>query len=571
MRLVAERKSGKAGGNGRKAGRGHLVPAKEWAVCKEAAGRLGELPPPFIAALFERIADDDGLLQESAAQISLNRLVGNVDRDVEGLTAVGSSALERRSILKQARKYYKTNDMIQWLTDRRAELTSDGFHLHLSDPDVVDRYADLNRRVNMDAIADDLARDLFTYDSALLVWQMDEDRIKWCQTIDPADIDYQYAFGSEQIWVTVPKAMLEKKADDAKRAKKKKRRARYEPSISVSAGTKRINLIDQEGVSWILFSRGRKGLALLPVPKMVAIFEILNLRTALMRGDFSVAYLIKNLITLITDGDKGSATRPPQKLSKKLKQQILKEFTSGTGSAGKAMIVVGNATMDIKHIIPDMTVFDPKKYTGTEAWIMRWAGIGLQIAEGKGGSWSSGHINVSALKTQCRQVRKIIKRGLEFFYNHDDIRRAAKVAPDAEGPAVVFNENSFKDPAQLLDEVTGLYESGLLSFETSLSELQRHPEVELARKKREWADLLDIIPKFERGQGLQAALIMVALHDKVKEGEMSEEDYDIVRSFFLARKSEVAVSVPGEPGAPKVATSPKPKTGGQPRPGGEGE
>lgn len=176
---------------------------------------------------------------------------------------------------------------------------------------------------------------------------------------------------------------------------------------------------------WVIFtgSGGNTQTEYSPVT-MKSIFLDLELVKLLFDGDWSTAWMIKNMIVLVQQGE--SITSGPlaglrRNYPTGADLQALKtEFQK----AGKAQIVYGNHTIKISFNSPDAKTFSPEKYSAVLQRICWFFGIGsyMMLGGSEGSSFATASWNVQAIRTRAKTMRELYASYFIKFLTHESIK-----------------------------------------------------------------------------------------------------------------------------------------------------
>lgn len=138
-----------------------------------------------------------------------------------------------------------------------------------------------------------------------------------------------------------------------------------------------IPLTNDDNEHWLLFhGDGDKDQWTYSPVTMLSIFGDIELLQLLIDGDWSTAFLTKNLITKVTVGE--SITSGPMAGSQKnwAKEKDLRNIQTQFQKPGQVQSIYGNHTLQIEYIIPDPKVYAPEKYDAVIDRVCWYFGIG---------------------------------------------------------------------------------------------------------------------------------------------------------------------------------------------------
>lgn len=378
------------------------------------------------------------------------------------------------------------------------------------DQDVVDQtefqvlLSKIKRRFDLRSIVRQLADDYFTTDSMIFYWKIDPKQVSQMKSADdsspiledgeelipglvdvnsisPLDVDWDDSFGRDILKVKIP-AEVKNKINDALRDSvrgKEKLQALIESGIpirvieAVQNGEDSYELDREEGDNWIIKTKNRKhhGLA---HPSMLPVFLSLEIRKNLKEGEFAAAFRMKHFIFHATCGESiesGSMAGLTTNWASKKDTKNLLGLLKGTN---KTTLAATNHTVKFAFIFPPVEMFSPEKYIKHEQIIYYWSGVNVVLYTGEGGKYASGYIGIKRLASQISNVRNLCSDVITEFFDHVSIKEEISVPEDCIVVAT-YDENSLKEPKQLLDEIKTMFENGMGDPVTAISELGRNP------------------------------------------------------------------------------------------------
>lgn len=431
------------------------------------------------------------------------------------------------------------DDLVQRLLDIKTEFTVAGFSLQCKPPlsaEVTEEEEEDDKHTkavitlrekinyfvmkkNVSKVVYDWLRDYFTCDSAILFWRVDPATLGNAAgrasadsvpvspsgeldvipglldicTLNPGDIDYNNALGVESMKMKVPDALRKRIMAAVEHVSEEQKLLNLQDLVLSGIAPKWINAVldkksdgwvelrNDDGEFWIVSTKARKHYGL-STPSMFTVFLNLETRKSLSEGDFSTAFMMKHFIMLIQQGESietGPLAGSRQNwLGGDDAKALLKLFTN----VSKAMRLAVNHTLKVSFVFPPKEMFDGSKYSVCEGRIYNWGGITEAVMSGDGGTYSGGFIGIKKLVAAMCFARGIIGNVMANFFDHPSIR--SRIGMPA-GYTVIpqFDEQILKEPAQLLNEIRFLVQSGMEDPRTALRELGRNPETIRALKK----------------------------------------------------------------------------------------
>lgn len=343
------------------------------------------------------------------------------------------------SDMSSAFDYCKSIVFPQKLAEFRAALWSRGFQVSHPHPDVERAYRQFCVDFDIQSLVTEGMLHLSICNNACLIWRVkttgkieyvkfyrpDQTRIDpirnslWCKPADDfiklvrgatdAELrEYVRKFGKDSAvkeWVAVAKGNLKP---------------------SPFPGFVRLvnNGLKSDRDHWIIFpgNGGNSQTTYSPV-NMRSIFLDLELVKLLYQGDWSTAWMIKNMIVLVQAGE--SITSGPLAGSRRnyVTAKDLEALKATFQKAGKAQIVYGNHTIKISFNAPDPNLFGKEKYDSVIDRICWFFGIGrfLLLGGADSTSYATAAWNVHAIRTDAKRVRDLFKTYFTKFLTHDSI------------------------------------------------------------------------------------------------------------------------------------------------------
>lgn len=148
---------------------------------------------------------------------------------------------------------------------------------------------------------------------------------------------------------------------------------------------------------------------------------------------------------------------------------------------GQALNILWNEAIEAEVIQADVKgIFDTGKHDSADRDILQALGVPDVLLGGKGGNFSNSYIAVAAVLERLESYRNKVQ---------DWLMGEMKVIADAMGfqklPTVKFGRTSLKDEKAYQVFLTSLYDRGILSADTLLSEANTEAEVEANKMKEE--------------------------------------------------------------------------------------
>lgn len=243
--------------------------------------------------------------------------------------------------------------------------------------------------------------------------------------------------------------------------------------------------------------RGIKDHTIAGVP-LSAAFDALQTTKMLMSGDFSTAWLIKNVIALVSIGDpklEGVNYSPPDQIA-------LQKLAAAFVRPEFAMMAFVDPTVQIRYVYPDPKNLDGAKYQEFNKqieYVMGVPGVFTSVS----GDFASASLSLKPFREDIHVARlDIIEQFLDKIMPHmREGYTSRKTGGDKAEVMVEFDTDCLKDDKQVQDELNGKWDRGAISNRSLLEGRSRDFDTELERKKEEkkYQDIL--VPLFDVAHG----------------------------------------------------------------------
>jgi len=407
--------------------------------------------------------------------------------------------------IEKAASYSENNDFVQPLVETLQDFGAAGFHNRSTNPDAEKYYNNICREHNMDGVVLRMWNDILSTSNIVFHYKLDKaKKVDYIMTLDPRVTEVVPMFGDKMVFVEPDEALKalvrrQKTKEEKDRLKEipEKWRLACKGAGDIPGHKGQVLLSEKDGEFAIVRNAGGRE-DRMTKPTMCSIFDAIQLRDLLIDGDYSVAYLIKNCITLVKAGEAITSGPKAGARTNWAKQKDIEALKQQFGTPSKTIRIYGNHTLTIDFIFPDISLFAPTKYQAVDQRLLMWAGISLGLMVGEGGNYATLYVNIKKLIAKVKKYRRMIGRLIERFYQDvkpDHIKRA-------DVPQVKWDEDLLKEPRQLLQETTMLVKQGLLSPETTLDTFDQEYNIELERNKTADKNKKYFIPIYEPGQGM---------------------------------------------------------------------
>lgn len=228
-----------------------------------------------------------------------------------------------------------------------------------------------------------------------------------------------------------------------------------------------------------------------------AAFDALQTTKMLMSGDFSTAWLIKNVIALVSIGDPKNEKdySPPDQIA-------LQKLAAAFVRPEFAMMAFVDPTVKVEYIYPDPKNLEGTKYTEFNKQIEYVCGC-PGVFTSMSGDFASASLSLKPFREDIHVARlDVIEQVLDKLMPHmREGYTARKTGGDKQEVLVEFDTDCLKDDKQVQDELNGKWDRGAISNRSLLEGKSRDFDTELARKKEEkqYQDIL--IPLFDVAHG----------------------------------------------------------------------
>jgi hypothetical protein len=212
-----------------------------------------------------------------------------------------------------------------------------------------------------------------------------------------------------------------------------------------------------------------------------SIFPNLATMEMLMAGDFSVAWMMKHMIALISIGDPKSEkdyTPPDQNDLKKLEATFNRPDTS--------MFAYVDPTVDFRWIAPDPGLLASEKFKTHIEAIEHCMGVpAVFSSSGDGGSFSSGTLSMKPFREEITYARDDMEDQL-FGKLFPQMREGVSARKSGgKDPGVSWDLDCLKDDSVIKAELDGKYDRGGLSVRSYVNGKAESFDEEVKRKLEE--------------------------------------------------------------------------------------
>ncbi len=236
-----------------------------------------------------------------------------------------------------------------------------------------------------------------------------------------------------------------------------------------------------------------------PLQPIFPNLAIIDMMTA---GDFSVAWMIKYMIALVSIGDPkaegANYVRPDQKELNKLQSWMQRPDYS--------IYAYVDPTVDVRFVAPDPALFSDVKYKHhVEAveWVM---GV-PPVFSRTDGNFATSSMSIKPFREEIEFARRDVED--QFFSKLFPEMREGHTGRKSGGkdPEISWDNDCLKDDRVLIDEITAKYDRGGVSVRSLLAGKAEEFPVEIQRKLEELKLMKEhegiLAPAYDASHGTQ--------------------------------------------------------------------
>lgn len=315
--------------------------------------------------------------------------------------------------------------------------------------------------------------------------------ITFFQVVDPLACRYKEVLGKMKLWLKMTPDMIDAVKDPTGQ-KSPFNKVQFEsmPAYWIKQIQEAVNkgrtdmLIELKDGSYTVcenryVSTNRMGNTLDGVP-LQAGFDALQRYRLLSAGDFAVAWNVKNMLTLISEGDPKDPNYTPGD------DLRLMKLESQFANPDYALTIYCDPTTNVRYIVPPLEVFDPKKYMQVEKEIKEVMGLPSFMWANDGNStFGAAVAEVIRLKKECEYIRMLLREQL-FRPLYSRLRVGTRSGfKQSDIPLPTFDEASLQDIVSYLQHIGEMYARGACSLESYMELSGLNFEYEMAQKELE--------------------------------------------------------------------------------------
>lgn len=365
-------------------------------------------------------------------------------------------------------------------------------------PSIVEFYDQQARRLHLKYLLRKIVWNLYVCGVAPIYWGgEDGGQIPYIQVIDPRQVVIEEIFGFHKMWIKIDASMVAAVRDpQGKEHPKNKALYQSMPKYWIKQiqdhiqNNTAMGLIELEDGSYTVvenrYAAMNRTINTLDGIPLQPAFDALQRYRLFAAGDFAIAWNVKNMITLISEGDpKNEKSYVPSDTTRlnKLAQQFAKPDYS--------LVVFCDPTTEVRYIIPPIEALDPKKYAQIEKEIKEVLNLPSFMWSSSGGSSFADSVSeLKLLREEVEAVRILLDE--QFFFPFYNRLRVGATRPGFGSKDIItptFDLNSLRDDAIWLEARKEQYGVGALSLHSLIETYGDDPEYELAMLKKEHEDL----------------------------------------------------------------------------------
>lgn len=401
------------------------------------------------------------------------------------------------AVLQTAIRYAYENPFVAKATRIKTDFTCQDFEHRTLNETVKDFYDEEVDRLNVEIIHRHIVWHLYAIGIVPIWWGGEETRqIKFIELLDPRMCHIEYNFGHARLFLKIDEKMRQAVNDpegkmDVRNKWRYESMPKYwikqiEDQKNIGQGRGFIEL--QEGSYTVLENRYTSlnrvvgeldGLPLQPA------FDALQQYRLLQAGDFATAWQLKNMITLVSEGDpkaEGDRYRP-------VTAQRLANLQAQFQRPDSAFTVYCDPTTKVEFIIPPVDkIFGTDKYLQREKEIKEILNIPsfMWVSEGSS-NFSNATNELKLLQMEVQSIREIVEQ--QFFKPFYRRLRAQVARPGFKVSDIVyptFSNTNLQDAANLQKNAGELYSRGAISLKSFQEMNGFDHDYEMAQKQKEF-------------------------------------------------------------------------------------
>lgn len=419
----------------------------------------------------------------------------------------------KRAIIKRALEFAEgESSIIQDIVGVKKDFFIKGFTLNVeaASKSAKTKIDDFARAHQIKKIVEELLFDYFATDTCILQWRVGAAGMEYVQSLSPEVVDVvhtvQGSFLKYFIPARVRKTVSYLQGLPSNNPEKKNLEVFPKKIIeAIRRGDRFVPLKNSDGEFWSIQTKARRftGIAR---PSMYAIFPDIWLTQLLQSGDFAVAYFLKRIIEHVKVGESppsGAGSMPQSWRQLYPDADDVNSVKEQLSKVGQALRLITNHTVEIEYPSPSADQIKPDKFQKVEERIIRWGGTIAQLLTGEGPGFAQGHLGTRRIMAEADLVRGKIEEMLVNFFNSNEVRREMSLPRRVE-VSTSWDNQIFKDPAQILKEISSLTDRGGMDWRTTHDQLGYNHDIIKKRKEEDHDNAELWRPTFEKSQGMMS-------------------------------------------------------------------
>ena len=441
----------------------------------------------FASILDKAILGGNNPLWNDAEELQLMRSVSfvqglanippNVNDRFSKLHPVSTLNIPRdpTAVIQMSARYSYENPFVAKALRVKTDFTVKNFHHRTHKTEAKNFYDEESIRLHLWERLREIVWSLCSVGMAPVYWGGEEGngRIQFIEILDPRTVHVERIFGKYTLYLKIDDKMKEAVLDP-QGLKDPRNKSRYQnmPAYWIKQIKQNLESHNLEGLiqlkdgSYAVVENrysphGRVANTLDGVPLQPA-FDALQKYRLLSAGDFAVAWGIKNMITLISEGDpkaEGESYIPPDTARLAKLQQMFQR-------PDYAFTVFCDPTTKVEFVIPPVEAFAIDKYIQPEKEIKEVLGLpGFMWLSDKTANFSGATAELRLLREEVDALRMLLQE--QFFRPLYTRLRAAAARPGFSAKDIVlpsYDQNSLRDDAIWLSQNNDLYGRGAISL-----------------------------------------------------------------------------------------------------------
>jgi hypothetical protein len=405
------------------------------------------------------------------------------------------------AVLQVAYRYCYENPFVAKALSVKTNFLCKDFHHETHNEKVQDFYDDMAIDLRLRTVLPKIGWNLFGV-GVCPIWWGGEDggQIQFIKILDPRTCHITHVFGKPKLFLKIDAAMVDA-VRDPKGIKSIHNRVLYDSmpkywidqiADHISKGCAGQGLIELAEGSYTVvensYSPMSRSVGSLDGIPLQPAFDALQRYKLLAAGDFAIAWNVKNMITLISEGDPKMEGKDYKPMDDTRMSRLQGQF----GAQDQSLQVVCDPTTNIRYIVPPLEAFNPIKYSQVEKEIKEILNLPSFMWQNDGqGTYGAAMAEIKMLREEIDAVRIILAE--QFFRPlYQRMRRGAGRSPGFKDKDIVlptFDNNSLRDDAIWLGAMADLYSRGVLSAETLSEVFGLNFEYQAEQKKKEHEEL----------------------------------------------------------------------------------